>query len=312
MTCLSFFSDWLSFQHSFFSKIHRFYCLSVFFSKTLHLCSSSFFQRLFVFMTCLSFFSKTHHLFNTSFFQRFIVSIACLSFFQRLSIFAAVLFFKGSLFLWPVCLFSQRLTIFSTLLFFKDSFLITCLFFKGFFWQHTDRATLVEPAIAKCWFCAVLLCLPVDAKAYLFFKGSPSIISLFLKEHLSFSQRLTFGPIFFAKISLPSPTPPHLLLGGGEACIHIFQQASQWSSGILFQMKLNDTSGISFLRNPPPASNCGFWGCNKGCLSPGDTAYDVWELCGIGPWPLFVPTHWVFCNFQKKSLTKHIPFWCCL
>ena len=147
------------FQAAALFHIVRLICLGCCETKNLFVKGCLFLQRLSIFSTGV-------------FFNDFFC-ITWLSFFQRLSIVAAVLFFKGFLFLWPVCLFSQRLTIFSTLLFFKDSLFLlpVCLF--------SQRLTIFS--------------------TLLFFKGSPGIISLFLKEHLSFSQRLTFGPIFFCK-----------------------------------------------------------------------------------------------------------------
>ena len=152
------------------------------------------------------------------------------------------LFVKG-------CLFLQRLSIFSTgvfsmtffvspgCLFFKDSPSLQQFFFsKAFCFDDLSVFFLKDsPSFQHFFFskihCFYCLCVFFSKTHHLFntsfFQRVSRYNFSFSQRHLSFSQRLTFGPIFFAKISLPSPTPPHLLSGGGEACIHIFQQASQ-------------------------------------------------------------------------------------
>ena len=98
------------------------------------------------------------------------------------------------------------------------------------------------------------------------------LVYFFLKEHLPFSQRLTLGPTFFAKVSLPSPTPPHLLSGGGEAWMHFLQQASQWSSAILCQ---------------------------------NETKWHIWELCWL-QCPAGCPWFYSKRNLGKKGSKKKL------
>ena len=140
----------------------------------------------------VSFFPKSFFELISLFFQRvFIFSLAPL-FFQRVSMcFTSLYFF-------------QRVSIFSLIsLFFKESRLnYSPLFSKGFLFFTS---------------------LSFFQKVSIF-----SLVLFFFKESLAFSQRFSFGTTFFCKgFSLPSPTQPHLLLGGGATCMHTLQQASQ-------------------------------------------------------------------------------------